>query len=73
VGLYILLEINGAYPSGSYIIAFIQCVDITFCTSVNKYIASAKPVKQTSSFPTSDKITGLTVLYQTPGCSTQGK
>jgi hypothetical protein len=65
-------EITGAYPSSSYSIAFIQYDDI-ICTSLNKHIAPAKSVKQTSSFSASDKTTGPTVLRQTPGCSTQSK
>jgi hypothetical protein len=42
MGLCFILEINGAYPSGSFFIASIQYADITiFCTSVDKRIAPA--------------------------------
>jgi hypothetical protein len=65
-------EITGAYPSSNYIIAFIQYADI-ICTSLDKHIAPAKSVEQTSSFSAPDKTAGPTVLCQTPGCSTQSK
>lgn len=72
MGFCICLEIIGTYPSSHYIIAFIQYGD-TICTSLDKCIASAKSVEETSSFSASDKTTSPTVLHQTPGCSTQSK
>jgi hypothetical protein len=70
---FISLEVIGPYPSSCYIIAFFKYACHIFCTSVDKHIVPARSVKQTSSFPASDKITGLTVLHQTPRCSPQSK
>jgi hypothetical protein len=68
----IRLEITGAHPSSRYIIAFIQYADTTR-TSLDKHIAPAKSVKETSSFSASDKTTSPAILHQTPCCSTQSK